>query len=466
MANPNDKDCCNDSPFLPKSAYSGKYGRKSLFTDLPNPIPKEVTDPEDIKLFFKNYPFIPYAGTETNTNHSLINWLDAMRSLSPTHGSCINSIKSYALGDKLDLKKYNPDFHLDDDNLEDGLKEEMLRWLSSTIRLDYNNTLHGLSLSCFEELEKNGNYFLELVIYNIDGKYTANIILHETSKVCYVVPKPNQPRYVGISHQWGDGYIKVNPPRILPVYPQVSNKNNVLRTIIHVKEETTNLYGRPHWLHAFMPIYQEYQHATYMIKLSANNFAAQVLLEVEDADGGDGNNVFDDEQSQKDGFANAQDQFKRNFTAAADDPDTAILLSRPYGSRPVFVHEFKPQLNENFYKTMGEMHELDIIRAHQWSKRFLGENQTQGFSKDVFLDELKVKEAKMLPYLRGKAVKGINVALNVLSQLSNPKFLNIGVCGRNSLDSLKEMIVKEDMLNGLAINKTELNKNTNDDITE
>lgn len=443
------QECCDDKKY-PFTKKRGKY-RFGMFTDIPNPIPSEITDPEQIELTFRNYPFIPYAGTDHKSNHSLLNWLNSMSHLSATHGSCINSIKSYALGQPLDIIKSMSDSFGLNSKLTDSQKESFVNFLDDTLQLEYGSTIHKLALNSYKNTADNGNIFMLLKMSKKIG-IAANLTLYNTENVCYLKPKAGANRKVGISHEWGHDYIQKHPPKIVPVYPamRVSQDGLEIETMIHIKEDTTKLYGRPIWINAFMSVYREFQNGNYLIKQAANNFMGQVLIEVEDAEGSSGS-VFDDEDAQKDGFKNAADRFKENFTAQSDNPQTAILLSRPFGAKPVFVEQFKPNTNEKFYKTMSELIELDIIRAHQWSKRFLGENQTQGFSKDVFLDELKVKEAGVLPHIRNQACAAINIAIKLMvAFFDKPEFKNYKITGQNNIDILKELMPSEDLSEGLT----------------
>ncbi len=445
-------DSCPPTPFSKNTHRRIKKGF-GMFTDIPNPIPAEITDPKTIKDTFQQYPFIPYAGTEHNSAYGLLLWLNSMGHLSPTHGACINSIKSYALGQPLDIeKRKSKSFNLKSE-ITDSEKELFAEWLDETLKLEYNNTLHKIVLNSYKNLKDNGNYFLEVTLSNFLGRPAANIALHNTETVCYVRPEPGKPRKVGISHRWDASWVKLNPPRILPVYPAIKIKDdNTISTMIHIKEDTTRLYGRPDWLNAFMSVYREFQDGNYMIKQASNNFLAQNLIELEDADGGEGS-VFSDEEAQKAGFDSAADQFNNSFSVAGDNPSNTILLTRPYGAKEAFVFQFKPNTNQDFYKVMSELQELDIIRAHQWSKRFLGENQTQGFSKDVFLDELKVKEACVLPALRSAACMGVNLAIELMVKMFyRPEFKHFGVTGQSNIDLLKDMLPAEDMVEGLETN--------------
>lgn len=50
---------------------------------------------------------------------------------------------------------------------------------------------------------------------------------------------------------------------------------------------------------------------------------------------------------------------------------TVMYTTRPTGSRPMFVHQVKPNTAENFYAEMDNMAEKKIIRSHGWSKRLM-----------------------------------------------------------------------------------------------
>ncbi len=443
----NTADCCEGAPFS-KDLIKQTKGKKGfrMFQDIPNPIPAEIKDPKEIEDTFKNYPFIPYARTDHNSNYGLLIWLNSMRHLSPTHGACINSIRSYALGLPLDvIKPINSDFIIKDE-ITEAQKITFITWLTEIFKLEYGDTLKTIANLNYYNLKDNGNAFVEVKMSNFLGLPSINVVAHATETVCYVKPSITSPhRYVGISHRWDASSIKTDPPRILPVYPAVVIEDDYVSTVIHVKQPSSGLYGRPDWLSSFMSVYREFQDANYLIKQTANNFMGQALIEIEEAQINDGS-ILDDKDAQNSGFDNAAHRFSENFSVKSDDPQSVILMSRPFGAREAFVFQFKPNTSENFYKVMSELEEIDIIRAHQWSKRFLGENQTQGFSKDVFIDELKVKEVAVLPDIREMACKPLNIIVQMAVEYFNrPEFARYQITGTSNIDVLKTMIPPEEM---------------------
>ena len=112
--------CCPDTDltgFHPRNfrGYTRKGNPLRLY-EIENPIPNEVKDTDKIRDFFRRYPFIPYAGFDRFTAHSLLQRMIDMKHLSVTHGSCIESKKRFAFGAKIDvIRNFNPVFDLGED---------------------------------------------------------------------------------------------------------------------------------------------------------------------------------------------------------------------------------------------------------------------------------------------------------------------------------------------------------------
>ncbi|MGL4598163.1 MAG: hypothetical protein ACRCYO_11560, partial [Bacteroidia bacterium] len=80
-------DCCGETePTNPKRDLFARQAKKynHLF-QLANPIPDEVKDNEDLITLFKRWNFVPYAGTTSETGHSLLLWYLMLAKLSPTN---------------------------------------------------------------------------------------------------------------------------------------------------------------------------------------------------------------------------------------------------------------------------------------------------------------------------------------------------------------------------------------------
>ena len=89
-----------------------------------------------------------------------------------------------------------------------------------------------------------------------------------------------------------------------------------------------------------MSQFQEFQNRDYKNKTTSSQFVGSGLIEIEDDDFSKMRN--EDIESQAKGFDNIASRIDKNFTMKSDSPQSFILMSRPYGSKQAFVHQFKP----------------------------------------------------------------------------------------------------------------------------
>jgi hypothetical protein len=133
-----------------------------------------------------------------------------------------------------------------------------------------------------------------------------------------------------------------------------------------------------------------------------------LILEVEDD-----NPQFaaDDKESVEDGYEGFVDRFEQNFTNKGDDPQSAVVASRPYGSRPMFVFQVSPNTKENWYKITGEISENKILRAHSITPRFLGFDVASGFATDVYISDYMLNVEPVITELHDEIMTFVNSIL-------------------------------------------------------
>jgi len=138
------------------------------------------------------------------------------------------------------------------------------------------------------------------------------------------------------------------------------------------------------------------------------------------------------------GFKQGEIHYKmeKNFTAKSGDPQTMMVISRPHGASNAFVYEFKPNTNENYFKVTGELDRQKIIENNQWSERLLGNSVAQGFAKDAFLDELRVKEVSVLREYRNKLLRALNLVIQEAALFANEDWSGHGLDIRSSIDDM------------------------------
>lgn len=436
-------ECCEETDLekLPHPMKGHKSPKKKVgkfnFDRLANPIPAEIKDAQELKDHFRDFPYVPYAGNAEESCHSLLKWMNQMRMLSPTHGACIESKKSYALSGKLEIKDTtNAEFSCKEKTVSEERKVSFITFLNDTFDLGGLSWKHLINNN-YDTKADNGNSFTEVIITKVNNAQKVKVIQHHSECCLFLATKAGKPKIIAISPQWDSEYLQRRRPKHVPVFPayKESRDKKTVRTIIHGKIGNYNWYGRPEWISSFMYVYREFQDANYLVKQANNNFIAQAFIEIEESDS-DSNTPWKDQDAVDAGFDSLVERFEENFTAKSDDPQTVMLSTRPYGAKAAFIHEFKPNTSHEFFKTSDDITTNKIIQGHQWSKRFLGENQTQGFSTNIFIDELRVKESGILSQIRDACLSDVNkIFLFVSKFLDMKEFENLGFSISSNFDN-------------------------------
>ncbi len=434
--------------FNPKIHRTNQQKKRSMafnFADVRNPISLEISDPEELKTLFTKWPLIPYAYSHGNSAVGLLHFLNSGRFISSSLGACHESIKTYAFGNKIDIGHIvDEDFDLGDElePLTVEQKKTFRQFLKENVVLGDQMSYSQITEFLYDSYRDNGNYFIELIHTETAGVKTSKIQYHPTTNCCYRVTPQDGAKIIVISPVWNEQYLEKNPPAQIPLFPNYKKSaDGTLRTIIHVKNGNMKWYGRPDWIACWVDVFREYQDSDYLVKTASNRFTGEVFMEIEDDDLESGSTI-DDEEAIEAGFDSVTDRIEENFTAKGDDPQSIIVTTRPYGASNAFIYQFKPNTNENFFKTSKELTRQSILENNQWSERLLGNAKNEGFSNDTHVKELKVKDISVLEKYRMKISYGLNLCLNEIIKFHNyPELAEIGFYYKSSLEKLQEKTV-------------------------
>lgn len=392
----NNTDCGDDTNYNPKQNRNRlkKRGKKIYeLGNLPNPIPAEVRDVEELKKFYQDRnDIVPFAGTNKESGDSLLSFILMLATLSPTAANCIGSIKEYSFGGGIDIQLSNGPFAFrEKKKLDPKQKEDFISEVIDKIKFE-DCTLDELGPTLYQDGKSAGNEWVEVRLYTVGGQRMASIARHDQETVRYKRTEKREQRFVYVSPKWDLTYLEKNEPDLIPLYPAFADDGSgVLRTMIHHKIGKNTWYGRPSSMGSLMYQYREFQDEMYLIKQAANNFTGQLIIEAEDDDPEE-----TDRDAQRAGFDNEAHRLEENFTNKGDDSQSIFYTVRPYGSRPLFVFQVKPNTNENWYKVTGDIAEAKIIASFNWSKRLMYDDMSTGWANDVFISKLK----SLLPVIR------------------------------------------------------------------
>lgn len=412
-----DLNCCGDTePTNPKTdIFTRKTKKADHFFGLRNPIPDEVKDSHELKNIFKSWNLVPYAGNTANSGHSLLAWYLMLAKLSPTNAAAITKKIKFAVGGKAGVvRATDPDYSTGEEISPVSTQEAKAFIDTLKEYVSFNGGVSRFHRAIGWQYESTGNSFMELTLATVNGQTRAALKAHKTTHCLYVNTKNDPAKVVAISPVWTDKYLDKNPPRLVPIYPLfTTDDDGNLRTMFHLKNGENDWYGRPSSEGADIYKYREVQDAIYQVRASATNFTGQLVIEVEDDDPQFAP-VVDDKDAQYAGSDSFVDRFEKNFTQQADNPQSVVIASRPFGSRPMFVFQVAPNTKESWFKVTGEIAEMKIIRAHNITPRFLGLDVSSGFSTDVYISDYVLNVQPIIEELHNEIMSFSNMALTAI----------------------------------------------------
>lgn len=411
-------ECCPDETTNPKATmFPRRIAKRAnhLFR-LNNPIPDEISDSTELKTVFKNWNFVPYAGTLTQTGDSLLSWYLMLAKRSPTHAAAINKKIKFAVGGKAKvIRAVDPEFETGEE-LEPFAKGEAAKYVAALKQvIEFEGGVSNFHGRVGWQYESNGNSFVELSFKSVLGQSRISLRPHRTFNCKYLNTKPGDARAVAISPVWNHKYLTDNPPRVIPLFPVFTNDGGVLRTMFHKKCGDNSWYGRPPSEGADIYKYREMQDAIYQVRAAASDFTGQLILEVED-DNPQFAPAIDDKNAIKQTGKKFVEQMEENFTNKGEDPQSIYYASRPFGAKQMFVFQISPNTKESWYKITGEIAEHKILRAHGITPRFLGFDVANGFATDVYIADYILNVQPVIAELHAEIMDFVN---SILTQCWN-----------------------------------------------
>lgn len=374
-----------------------KGGRMPILFELKDPIPGEIADTKELSKVIQDYKLVPYAGSDTQTGHSTLAWYNMLGKISPTNGAAIDKLAKYAVGGRgVFVRAENPDYDLGEESQPLTRAEKTVYQDAITQFIEFDGGVREFHRKLTKEYKTNGNGWVEMSVSNVQGQVRVHLRLIEQANVMYRKSEPDEMRFAAISPIWTDGYLKKNPPRFVPLFPNFVSDGGVQKTLFHLKSGG-RWYGRPDSQSADLYKYREVQDAMYTVRQAANNFTGQLIIEVED-DGQDP--AIDEAGAWSAGFDSFADRMIENYTQRGSDPMSVFVTSRSLGARPMFVFQVAPNTNEKWYVETGKMSENYILGAHNCTLRFMGKDAANGFSTDAFVSDYVMNMEPVINDLR------------------------------------------------------------------
>lgn len=391
----------SSSGFNPKTDNL-QYGGVSALASVYNPIAEEIRDPDNYRYTFAGglYSYIPYL----DRGDATFKFFERMGRLSPTHGSCIKNIRTFAFGGGLVVNRKSDGFSDFEKTVVSDAEKTIFRdWVKSWT--DTNNLLLTAE-KIYGSFKTWGGSWLECIVTTVAGQKYITYKNHDYDRGrFYADPdSENLTKYVLISPSFSPLFLSKNPPQIVPVYPAFTNEvNGVKRTIIHLKNETVGRtwYGEPDSVMALYFEYLEYQLGRYTVEGYNLDWVAKVFFETfGDAEDTVAKAMFDE-------------AIMQCFTNQGTRKKSVMHKRSQVDAEPTKVHEFSANTNEKFHESMSNIAAEQIYKAHDWHPMFSQKTAGSMGNSQEFREVFKMKYYTVIKPVQDKIFTAINTVLAI-----------------------------------------------------
>lgn len=444
-----------------------------MIFNLPNPIPAQFKDPEDLQDFFKGLSVVPYYGTSENTSHRFLDLLKNLAELSPTFGSIMGDINAYAFGLNLEVTTRNiPGLKTQDTGeLQEDAQINYLRWAGQ----------YNIKASRILQVSKKANTHLSICgnAYLLIRRITAGDLVQYYFEVphfthcAYVISKDNGELFLLISRYLGDlELLRKYPPRILRATKEGDRirwntvGNGIEEAVIHIKNDNaiddSDYYNRPQLISAMPALYTDYKIGELSSKIAATDLISKKLLAFEapdpDAIGGDEDPEETPEiNNGQIGSKRSMDYFERNamilkqlvtnmghhpsISTNERTPSTIATIEYPHGGNPPTAIDLEVNRDRDYHKYQDERSAIIICEALRWAPELISNRPAEAtLGGNLMYDIFTIKNQTTIVPIQTKFEDLWNEILEQIHQQENApaEFSSYGIKFTDLIGSILE----------------------------
>lgn len=362
--------------------------------DRDDPFAEQISDPDELRLLFQQYPFMPYSGTKQDPRHSLLATLKVLSRLSPTQNNVLNSMAFHCFGGKISaIESGDPEFNYSNDPVADAPAKEIYKALEA---IKPKGGFRKLARSLFVSRKYSGEHYVIVKFYELAGTRLATMDQIDNLKIMPYINRPGEPEQFAIFDDWAKD-LPDKKYEMVSAYPNFSKmKDGTLATIIQYKN-TNGWRGRPEATGIMIDQFREMKDNIFLTRQSSNNFTPQAIIEVGIANPGTLSDL--EKKAREANYKGLADRLRQKTTNDGTDPQSILWMEKGPDD-PASTITFVPQTtNEKWFNITGGITRERIMEAHSWPAVFLGATMPTGFSQNVYLELLMVK----LPLIESEA---------------------------------------------------------------
>lgn len=418
------EDCCGDVDITKVNPMDVRSGRRAgnftLFSQS-NPILSEIEDSRELKLFFEKWNFVPFRGSDKGSGHSVLHLFDLLFRRSPTHSGCIKKKSTYAFGTAATtMRAVDAEFDTGEEVVPPTFQDRKTYKEQGLSIVKFDRPLKDFFRQLSDDYQWSGQAWVQLNYSEVNGEASAFFKIHQSKNVLYLNTEPGEARIVGVSPKFEDEYLNRYEPEYLPMFPEFQQAGGVQKTMMHLKCGGNFWYGDPASISALENAFEEQQQTSYRIKSAHGEFSGKIIIETEGAEGG----YSDPAQAQRE-YKEFVREFEENYTNRGKNPQGVVLAERPFGAKPMFVHDIPANTNHEYFTGISELDEKEILKAHQTTRRFMSLETGSRFTSQVsFVEDFVMNMEPVIYDLRHTILTFMNKGLSKVWEMAGREFLN------------------------------------------
>lgn len=370
----------------------------SKFT-LENPLPKAVRDTGKLREFAKKFNVEPYFGSSAESAHSALNVLFDLHYHSPSHGTCVNDICSWAFEGLVDVVQRGVDgLLLDSDEAiqvdpqtkirfaetlsEIGVKLPQIIELTKQLWTSYQ--IFGTAYMKYKEVTVLGvkKVFIERLT-------TKDVILLQADNVT------EEEREILVVEDYSVDAVKEGRYEILKVFPYMDVEANGDRTTVFVLKNQTDdgsWYGRPPSYSSLFYQFVEYLQGDHACKVTATDLVSFAVMFIQNKPypaNQENNGDQDSEIIELAKKINAKFTQKGKFSSSQG----IGVIGYPHGVNEPTMEKLEVNRDTNWAKLNSERASDFIYASMRWSKELSGLSSARGgIGSDILKNLFQIRQ--------------------------------------------------------------------------
>lgn len=380
------------------------------FGNFTSPLLDEIKDPSELQYTFNRFPIVPFFGNNEDSSDSILNAMYRLSEITPVFGGLLESIGQFTLNAGFKLHKQEGLGILSRKTVE--VSDAEFTAYEQRLQTELVNTdLTEVAQKACNTYLIDGNIFLKVAISKTTKTFSIQAL--NTTQVRYMEEMIPNYKEVMLSATFLSTAILTQQPEIIPVFPNYVESDGLVEFVIHVKKSVPNrhYYGLSRAFNSIMNNYLLNQLLVYLSAETDNRFTGKVMIDAEASSN-------DTEDGLSEGTEAFIEYIKNTFTNKGTERSTVLARFREPDTAEAKVTQFNANTEENFYQTIFNLINEQVVVSMGWDKRLIGYSRENGLGGND-LDTIFRLSSQKVVGVQEAVTKSINNALFAIDSVLN-----------------------------------------------